>query len=710
MANEVVAERAAGDRQLSVRGELDQVGRLIAVELASLHESELDGGCHDPLLEIVAAEREAVLEELHLVVVAGAVILHARRITSAVRWPPYVGGMDWLLAPCDTQAARALGAELGVSEITARVLLRRGHGDEASAATFLRGDMPGHDPNLLGAVKEACQLIHKAIAAGTRICVHGDYDVDGICATVLAVLTLRELGADVGWHLPSRFEEGYGLSGQTLEKLADEGYGLVLTVDCGITAVDEVAAARRLGLDVIVTDHHRPGEELPDCPVVATRPSSYPFPELCGTGVVFKLLQALADDPLERHLDLVALATIADVVPLVDENRAFAIAGLRQLARTQRPGLRALMRSARVDPAAVDEGAVGFRLAPRINAAGRLCRPEIALDLLMCDTDAEAGELAARLEELNRDRQAVEERIVREATKQIEAWPERRRRQRGYVLADEGWHEGVVGIVASRLVERYRRPVVLIAGTDGEWKGSGRSLSAYDLHAGLTACAEHLDRFGGHRAAAGLSIRPEAIEAFSEAFAAHADAHLTDDQLRPMAVVDAAVPGSALTLGLAEELHRLAPFGLGNPGVTLLLPGSELTDLQTVGEGKHLRFRVRERSRPAGSAIAFGLGPQLDRFRQEGTYDLAFRLEENRWNGTVAPQLVVRHVHETNERYHALREQLAAEWEAGEAAWSTEARAVFEELSLDVGNPVSLYESAAFRALMAEEMVLAQAA
>jgi single-stranded-DNA-specific exonuclease len=618
--------------------------------------------------------------------------------------------MDWLLAPCDTRQARALAAELGVSEITARVLLRRGHGDAPTAATFLRGDMPGHDPHLLGAVKDACQLIHKAIAAGTRICVHGDYDVDGICATVLAVLTLRELGADVGWHLPSRFEEGYGLSGQTLAKLVDEGYGLVLTVDCGITAVDEVAEARRLGLEVIVTDHHRPGEELPDCPVIATRPSSYPFPELCGTGVVFKLLQALADDPLERHLDLVALATIADVVPLVDENRAFAIAGLRQLARTQRPGLRALMRSARIDPASVDEGAVAFRLAPRINAAGRLCRPEIALDLLMCVSDAEAGELAARLEELNRDRQAVEERIVREATKQIEAWPERRRRQRGYVLADEGWHEGVVGIVASRLVERYRRPVVLIAGTDGEWKGSGRSLPAYDLHAGLTACGEHLDRFGGHRAAAGLSIRPDAIEAFSEAFATHADAHLTDDQLRSVVVVDAAVPGSVLTLGLAEELQRLAPFGLGNPGVTLLLPGSELTDLQTVGEGRHLRFRVRERSRPAGSAIAFGLGPQLDRLRQEGTYDLAFRLEENRWNGTVAPQLVVRHAHETNDRYHALREQLAAEWGAGEASWSPEARAIFEELCLDGSRAVNLYESAAFRAMLEEPVPLARAA
>jgi single-stranded-DNA-specific exonuclease len=613
--------------------------------------------------------------------------------------------MDWVLAPCDTHEARSLAAELGVSEITARVLIRRGYGDASAARTFLAGGLPGHDPRLLGDVEKACQLLHRAIADGTRMCVHGDYDVDGICATVLAVGCLEELGADVGWHLPSRFEEGYGLSGQTLERLAEEGYGLVLTVDCGITAVEEVAAARRLGLDVIVTDHHRPGDELPDCPIVATRTSSYPFPELCGTGVAFKLLQALADDPLERHLDLVALATIADVVPLVDENRAFAIAGLRQLARTKRPGLRALMRSARVDPAVVDEGAVGFRLAPRINAAGRLCRPEWALDLLMCADESKAAELAARLEELNRERQAVEERILREASRQIDEWPEARRLQRGYVLADEGWHEGVVGIVASRLVERYRRPVVLIAGRDGEWKGSGRSLAAFDLHAGLTACAEHLDRFGGHRAAAGLSIHPDAVDAFAEAFAAHADANLTDEQLRPVTVVDAAVPGSVLTLGLAEELRRLAPFGLGNPGVTLLLPGCELTDLQTVGEGRHLRFRVRERSRPAGSAIAFGLGQQLDRFRREGPYDLAFRLEENRWNGTVAPQLVIRHILEGDSRYPALRAQLAAEWEAGETAWSPEGRAIFEELALGAGTPTSLYESDTFRELLEQEPV-----
>ena len=325
-------------------------------------------------------------------------------------------------------------------------------------------------------MKVAVERIRSAVASNTRICVHGDYDVDGICATALAVLFLRELGADVVWHLPSRFEEGYGVSRETLVRLADDGVGLVLTVDCGITAVDEVAEARRGGLQMIVTDHHRPGETLPDCPIVATRPSSYPFPELCGTGVVYKLGEALlgADiSAVRRNLDLVALATIADVVPLVDENRALASAGLLQLAATRRPGLQALMRSAGVDPAAVDSGAVGFRLAPRINAAGRLGRPDVALELVLTDDADEARRHADTLEELNRDRQAVEERIVREAVAAVDAMPEPLRRRRGYVLWNEDWHEGVIGIVASRLAERFHRPVVLITRSHDSWKGSG---------------------------------------------------------------------------------------------------------------------------------------------------------------------------------------------------------------------------------------------
>ena len=616
---------------------------------------------------------------------------------------------SWTISPCDYADVKALAEALEVGEITASILVRRGYTDLEEARRFVHGEIEPHDPFLLGDMAEAVEKIRAAIAAGKRICVHGDYDVDGICATSLAVLTLRELGADVEWHLPSRFEEGYGVSGDTISRLADEGCALLLTVDCGITAVEEVAAAKARGLDVIVTDHHRPGATLPDCPIVATRPSDYPFPELCGTGVVCKLAQALGVD-VTPHLDLVALATIADVVPLVDENRSLAIAGLRALARTRRPGLQALMRNAQVDPAAVDAGAVGFRLAPRINAAGRLGRPDAALELLLTTDVEQAKRLADELETLNRDRQAVEDRILRAAVAEVESWPEAKRRRRGYVIWGEDWHEGVIGIVASRLVERFNRPVVLIAGADGNWKGSGRSLPAFDLHGALGACAQHLQRYGGHRAAAGLSIDPSSLDAFAAAFAAHADAVLEDDDLAPVTRIDAIVPGSALTLGLASELDRLAPFGLGNPDVTLLVPACEAMQPGVVGDGKHLRFRIRQSGRDAGSAIAFGLGPQLDRFGTPGRHDIACRLKENRWNGTVAPQLVVRRLFDTPAGYEELREHLGTLWKAGEDAWTSEAREIFAELELGEGAKRQLYESEAFRALLLAEPAYAEAA
>jgi single-stranded-DNA-specific exonuclease len=620
----------------------------------------------------------------------------------------------WTIRPCPYQEARALARELEVSEITASVLVRRGYGDPAAARAFLAAGPTTHDPMLLGNMPAAVERIRAAVARGERICVHGDYDVDGICATALAVLTLRELGADVGWHLPSRFEEGYGVARSTLARLAGDGVGLVLTVDCGITAADEVAEARKLGLDVVVTDHHRPGETLPDCPIVSTRPSSYPFPELCGTGVVHKLAQALLGPEhagVTRHADLVALATIADVVPLLDENRSLATAGLRALARTGKEGLRALMRVAAVDPAAVDAAAVGFRLAPRINAAGRLCRPDVALELILTEDPAEAKELAGELETLNRERQAVEDRILRNATRVIESWPEPRRRRRGYVLWSDEWHEGVIGIVASRLVERFHRPVVLIAGTDEELKGSGRSIERFDLHGALADCASHLLRFGGHRAAAGLSIRPDELDSFAEAFSAHADAALSEDDLRSVTVVDAIVPASALTLDLAQELDRLAPFGLGNPDVTLLVASCETVDATTVGEGRHLRFRVRQHGRDGGSAIAFGQGGQLDRLRREARYDVVCRLKENRWNGTVAPQLVVRRLFDAPDRYEELRALLAELWRQGEQKWTPEARAIFAELDLvGAAGKRQLLESETFRALLLADEALPKAA
>src|SRR5690349_1108662 len=330
----------------------------------------------------------------------------------------------WQLEQCSHADVRQLADALGVSETTASVLARRGHCDVDEARRFLDGKLPGHDPLQLGDMPAAVEAIRAAIARGARICVHGDYDADGICATALAVLLLRELGADVSWHLPSRFEEGYGLNAQTITKLAEDGFDLVLTVDCGITAVDEVALATSLGLAVVVTDHHRPADTFPACPVVAPLKGDYPFTGLCGTAVVWKLAEALLGPGhpfLDRHLDVVALATVADVVPLVDESRALALLGLRRLSQTQKPGLQALMRVAGVDPAACDEGAIGFRLAPRINASGRLCRPEAALELLLTDEPAEAKRLAEELEDLNRERQAVEERILRAAIAEIEA-------------------------------------------------------------------------------------------------------------------------------------------------------------------------------------------------------------------------------------------------------------------------------------------------
>jgi single-stranded-DNA-specific exonuclease len=609
----------------------------------------------------------------------------------------------WTISPCPHRQAESLAQALGLSEITASVLVRRGYGDPETARAFLAGEQPLHDPFLLPAMDIAAERIRGAIAAGKRICVHGDYDVDGICATALAVLVLRELGADVEWHLPSRFEEGYGVNGNTLERLAGEGCGLVLTVDCGITAVDEVRRASELGLEVIVTDHHRPGEELPDCPVVATK-------ELCGTGVAFKLGQALlgeGSEVLRRHLDLVALATIADVVPLLGENRTLTIAGLRMLARTQRPGLQALMKVAHVDPATVDTGQVGFRLAPRINAAGRLGHPRAALELLLTDDADEARRLADRLEDLNRDRQAVEDKILRAAVAQVEEWPEAKRRRKAYVVWGEDWHEGVIGIVASRLVERYHRPVVLLAGGDGPWKGSGRSIPSFDLHGALRGCAQLLERFGGHRAAAGLSILPELVEPFADAFAAQAEGLLTLDDLAPSTVVDAVLPrGAKLTLDLCEELRRLAPFGLGNPDVTLLAPGCELGDLTTVGDGKHLRFRVQRDGRDAGGAIAFGQGTQLDRYRRVGRYDVAFRLQENRWNGTVAPQLVVRRVFDADDRFDEVYEWLRTQWKAN-GTRDPQAQKIFDELDVEEGGPRRHpLESDTFRTLLAQPALL----
>jgi single-stranded-DNA-specific exonuclease len=543
------------------------------------------------------------------------------------------------LAPYDLEAALALERELGVSHVLAQALVRRGFGEPEAARGYLAAD-ESHPADAFAGIEHALETITRHLRAGTRITVHGDYDVDGVCATAIMLRSLRTLGADVDWFLPDRIEDGYGLSVDTVARLAARGTRLLITVDCAITAVDEVARARAAGLDVVVSDHHHPRRDgrLPDCPLVHPAVCGYPCPELCGAAVAYKLSQALGAPGVDAELELVALATVADLMPLRGENRRLVRQGLGALASTPRPGLRALMAVARVDPSSLDASALGFRLAPRINAAGRLRRADAGVELLMTEDPERALAIAAELDRLNAERRAVEQRIAWEAEAALEQLGERG----AYVLAAEGWHPGVIGIVASRIAERTHRPAILVALEGAEGTGSGRSIPGFDLLGALDATGHHLTRYGGHRAAAGLVIARERLEAFADELDAYARATLTADLLTPAETVDAVVSGSELGLGLAEELERLEPTGIGNPPVRLLLPGARLRDVRPLGrEGRHVRFTVH-----AGGvrtpAVAFSCGGRLGLPADEPA-NATFRLERDCWNGAVAPRLVLRH-------------------------------------------------------------------
>jgi single-stranded-DNA-specific exonuclease len=536
---------------------------------------------------------------------------------------------------------RAVADGLSLSEPVAVTLVRRGYRTPELARAFLAAD-ESHPPSAFDSMAAIVAQVREAIDGDRRITVHGDFDVDGVCATTIMVSTLRGLGAECDWLIPDRIGDGYGLSGPNVEKLAKRGTSLLLTVDCGVTAVPEVRLARELGIETIVTDHHQADDELPECPILHPELSNYPFPSLCGTAVAWKLARALKGGD-DSDLDLVALATVADVVPLIGENRALVKRGLAEMRRARRPGLRALMASAKCEPTRLDEGDLAFRLAPRINAAGRLYRADAGVDLLLTEDEGRAEQIAEELGRANSERRGREREVDTAAEAARRELPERLREAPGLVLAGEDWHPGVVGIVASRLVERHHRPVVVVS-LDGEGggRGSGRSIPGFDLHAALEACSAHLDSFGGHRAAAGLALRAENLEAFREAFAAHAEAVLAPADLLRTERIDAMVGGVGLGLDLAEEIGQLAPFGMGNPGVRLMVPSARVSDVRTMGEGKHARFSLHSGAHRA-LGVAFGrasLGVE-----EEDPVDAAVRLEVNHWNGSVEPRVVLRELY-----------------------------------------------------------------
>ncbi len=562
-------------------------------------------------------------------------------------------GARWVEQGCDEAAAERLSRELGLEPLAARVLACRGLGDPGDAGKFLAprlADLP--DPFRMGGMAAAVDAIQRALEAGQRIALYGDYDVDGVTSAALLAGFLREVGADVVTYVPHRLVEGYGLNTAAVRRLVEQGARLLVSLDCGITSVAEVRAAAELGAPTVVVDHHTVPVELPSAAAILNphQPGcGYPYRPLAAVGVTFCLAMALRkrlrdagwfgaarpEPNLRAALDLVALGTVADVVPLTGVNRIMVRWGLDELARTRRPGLRALMRIAGIpEGSAVTAGQVGFRLAPRINAAGRLDDAARGVQLLLEPDARRAVSLAEELDRENRARQQIEREILEQATAQADACVQAG--ARGLVLAAESWHPGVVGIVASRIVERFHRPAVLVGLSGGTGKGSGRSIEGFHLYEALAHCSAHLGRFGGHRHAAGLTLDAAALPRFREAFEAYARERLGDEDLVPRCRIEGRLAAGDVSERAARSLERLAPFGAGNPEPLFALRARPQRARTVGASGSHLKLTFG-----AGvDAIGFSLGERLSLC--SGEVEAAVTLGFDDWDGTRRVQLRIR--------------------------------------------------------------------
>lgn len=560
----------------------------------------------------------------------------------------------WHIKDVNLDSAADLAADIGINHIVARILVGRGIDSVQAAREFISpalSNMP--DPFLLKGMEAAVNRLCKAVNGSERVCVYGDYDVDGITGTALLVSFLKRTGFECSYFIPNRFDDGYGLNSEALKRIIDDGVTLVISVDCGITSVAEAEFCRQSGADLIITDHHALKETVPDaCAVVNPQQPDcgYPFKALAGVGVAFNLMIALrsrlresgyfgdrAEPDLREWLDLVALGTIADVVPLVGQNRIYASYGLKLLGNSSRAGIEALKRVAGVKDN-VSSGQVGFRLAPRLNAVGRMECAVPGVELLLGSDPQKSALIAEELDAANAERQAVERAILDEAIGLVESsgtYPARR----SIVLASPNWHQGVVGIVASRLVERYHRPTILIAlDEDGNGKGSGRSIPGFHLLNALMNCSDFLLRFGGHQYAAGVGLKVENLDRFTECFEAFACKMLANVDLVPVLNIDASVSSADVSYSLITELKRLEPFGAGNPEPNFMMRGVRVLERRVVGE-KHLKLKI-DCGGTAFSGIAFG---QSD-CSTDGMLDIAFVPELNVWNNSTTIQLRIKNM------------------------------------------------------------------
>ena len=547
----------------------------------------------------------------------------------------------------DEQVVSRIAKNHNVSELMARILTNRNISEDKIEG-FLHPKISDlYDPFLFNDMDLAVNRIIKAIEDKEKITIFGDYDVDGITSSTLLVKFFGELNANVDYHLPNRLTEGYGLNNEAVKQIKDNGTNLLVTVDCGISGYNEVEYAKELGIDVIITDHHECPEVIPNCIAVIDakrQDSTYPFNGLAGCGVSFKLIQAISiklnlpEETYLKYLDIVSLGTIADIVPLVEENRIIVRYGLEAMKRTENPGLRALINSSGIKN--LDSSAISFGLAPRINACGRMGQAELALKMLLTDSIKEAVDIASKLQEMNRKRQEIERNILQEAVEQIET--EHLNKNKIIVVGKENWHHGVIGIVSSKITESYYKPSILVCFEDEEGKGSGRSVDGFDLHSALTACSDKLLKFGGHEMAIGLTLARSEFENFKEAICKYAEDKLPDELL-PTIKYDAEIFCKDVTKETIKDLKLLEPYGEGNPAPLFVYKNVKVDSIRTLSNDKHLKLNIKDEHR-IFSAIAFNMGEKKNSIQMGTKADILCAIELNVYNGIEMIQLNIKDI------------------------------------------------------------------
>jgi single-stranded-DNA-specific exonuclease len=561
--------------------------------------------------------------------------------------------LKWVVTdPPDQETLKELVDVLGVPRVIAKILYNRGITSLEDAKLFFKSDWNDlYDPFLMKDMDKATDRVIQALQQEERIFIYGDYDVDGITGVSLLILFLKEQGGDVVFYIPNRLQEGYGLSTAGIEQAFNVGAKLLISVDCGITGIDEVALARQRGIDVIVSDHHEPSSTLPDSIAILDpkrEDCQYPFKELAGVGVAFKLVQAVSqkldldEKAYRQYIDLVALGSAADIVPMIDENRLLVKKGLESINRHERLGIKALVDSSGLSRKKIGTGQIVFILAPRINAVGRLGNAERAVRLLINDSEQQARNIANILESENRNRKSIDEETFQEALELIESVYDEES-DHAVVLSKEGWHSGVIGIVASRIAEHVYRPTIMIAVENGIGKGSARSISNFDIYSALQTCEQYLLGFGGHRYAAGLTIELEKIDSFRKAFKKAASEMVTEDDLIQRLKVDAEIAMSEITPKLIRILNQFAPFGPQNMRPVFLSRNLQVVGTPRVVGKNHLKFRVRQKGGEVFDAIGFDLGKlHYCLTPGEENLDMVYVVEENYWNDQVKIQLRVK--------------------------------------------------------------------